>query len=67
MKGKRILAVIGVILLILLYVSTLIFALMKSPHWYDFFRASVGATILVPVLLFAYSLIYRLLKKDRES
>lgn len=67
MKGKRIMAIIGAILLVLLYVSTLIFALMKSPRWYDFFRASVGATILIPVLLFAYTLIYRLLKKDQDA
>ena len=63
MKAKRILALIGAILLALLYVSTLIFALMKSPRWYGLFKASVGATILVPVLIFAYTLIYRLLKK----
>ena len=61
-KLKRILALIGVILLAALYVSTLVFALMDSPAAGGMFRASVAATILVPVLLYAYILVARLLK-----
>lgn len=61
-KTKRILALTGAVLLALLYVSTLVFALMKSPRWFDLFRAAVAATILLPVLLYAYTLVYRLIK-----
>ena len=66
-KLKRILALIGVILLAALYVSTLVFALMDSPAAGGMFRASVAATILVPVLLYAYIMIARLLKERRQD
>lgn len=62
-KIKQILAISGCILLIALYVSTLVFALIGSSDAMNLFRASIYATIVVPVLIWAYSFIYRLLKK----
>ena len=61
-KSKRILALIGAILLVCMYACTLIFALTGSPASTGLFRASVAATILIPVLLYAYILVARLLK-----
>ena len=61
-KAKRILALIGAILLVCMYACTLIFALTGSPASTGLFRASVAATILIPVLLYAYILVARLLK-----
>ena len=61
-KTKRILALIGAILLACMYACTLVFALIGSPASTGLFRASVAATILVPVLLYAYILVARLLK-----
>lgn len=66
-KTKRILALTGVVLLVLLYVSTLIFALIDSPWAYDMFKISLGTTIILPVLLYVYNLMYRLLKHDGEN
>ena len=66
-KIKRILALIGVVLLICLYGSTLVFALMDSPAADGLLRAPIAATILIPVLLYAYILIARLLKKRRDD
>lgn len=66
-KIKRILALIGVVLLICLYGSTLVFALMDSLAADGLLRASIAATILIPVLLYAYILIARLLKKRRDD
>lgn len=60
-KMKRILALVGAILLICMYMCTLIFALIDSPAASGLFKASVAATILVPVLLYAYVLVARLL------
>ncbi len=65
---KRILAVIGIVLLVGLYLSTLFFALFENPDTYLWFRASVIATIAVPILIYAYTLIYRyLLQRGRED
>ena len=65
-KIKRILALIGVVLLVCLYGSALVFALMDSPAADGLLRASMAATILIPVLLYAYILIARLVKKRRD-
>ena len=61
-KIKQILALIGVVLLVCMYAATLIFALIDSPAASGLFKASVAATILVPVLLYAFILVARLLK-----
>lgn len=63
-KFKRLFALIGVILLILLYLSTLVFALMDSELAAGMFKASIAGTILVPVLLYGILLFYRLSGKD---
>ena len=59
-KLKQILALTGAVLLVCMYLATLIFA---AP---GLFKASVAATILIPVLLYAFILITRLLK-DRSD
>lgn len=61
-KTKRILAILGIILLAALYIATLVFAIIGSEASMNWFRASVYATIVVPVLIWAYGFIYRLLK-----
>lgn len=66
-KRKQILAWIGIILLVAMYLCTLIFSLMKSDAAYGLFRASVACTIIIPVLLYAYILIYRVLNKNNDN
>ena len=67
-KTRRILAMIGVILLVILYLSTLVFAITDNTATMGYFKASVAATILIPVLLWAYTLIYKLAKpKDSDT
>lgn len=62
-KAKRILAIIGCILLVSMYVVTIVLALTDDPNTMNAFRASSYCTIIVPVLIWAYSFIYKLLKK----
>ena len=57
-KTKRILALAGAVLLVILYAATLIFALIDSPWAYDMFKICLGMTIILPVLLYAYNLMY---------
>ena len=61
---KRILAIIGIVLLVSLYVITIVLALTDDPNTMNAFRASVYCTFLVPVLIWAYTFIYRLLKNN---
>ncbi|MDD6156837.1 MAG: hypothetical protein PUB52_07465 [Lachnospiraceae bacterium] len=64
-KIKQVLAIIGVILLVALYLTTLVFAITDNSGTMDLFFASIVATILIPVLLWAYTFIYRLIKKKK--
>ena len=58
-RVKRILAVIGIVLLIAMYVAAFVSAFFKTPQAMALFKASLGATVMVPVVIYAYSLIYR--------
>lgn len=62
-KLKRIMALVGVILLIALYVSTIVLAIIGSERALTLLRAAIYCTIIVPILLWAYSFIYRLIKR----
>ena len=66
-KAKQIVALAGVVILVLMYVSTLVFALMDSPMSDDFFAASLACTIILPVLLYGFSLVHRLAQKNNEN
>lgn len=66
-KSYRFLALAGVILLILLYVSTLIFAFMDSSIASDLLMASVAATIIIPVLLYGFTLFIKLSKNESND
>lgn len=64
---RRILAFILASLLIGLYVLTLVFGLMQNPRTTDLLMASIAATIIVPVILYAYQRIYRLIHSKEDN
>jgi len=66
MKAKRILAMVGVILLAVLYLSTLVFALLGQAFM-NWLMAAIVATIIVPVLIWAYGFIYKLTKGNKDN
>lgn len=53
-KGVRIIAVAGVVLLLLMYIVTLIAALTTSPASGGLFKACLGGSILLPIMLWLY-------------
>ena len=65
-KTKRILAIIGIIILVGLYVTTLILAIVDNEYTRKFFTASIVCTVVIPVLIYIYQWLYKLLKKDSE-
>ena len=66
-KTKRILAAIGAFLLFAMYAGTLAFALIDHPAAQDLLMASIACTIILPVLLYAYTLVYRLTRTTEED
>ena len=63
MKIKRIFAIIAVVLLVALYGSTVVFALSDSPNAIYMFKASIFCTVIIPVILYSYILVYRIFGK----
>ena len=66
-KLKKIFAVAGVVLLIGMYLLTFISAILATPNTHSLFLGSLAATIIVPIFLYAYTLIYKVVYKDREK
>lgn len=66
-KGKRILALAGVVLLAGLYLATLVSAIFTTPAAKDFFRISLLATIIIPLIIYIYMLVYHLLSKNKQD
>lgn len=66
-KVKQILAIIGVIILVGLYVSTIVCAVSASENFMNMLMTSIYASVIIPVLIWAYSFIYKLIKKDSEE
>ena len=65
-KGKRIIAGVGAVLLVLMYIATLIFALIDHPSTEQLFIGSLVCTGVVPVLLYGYMLFYKVMNKNEE-
>ncbi len=61
---KRILAAIGAVALIAMYVSTLVFAFIDHSKTQGLLKASIACTIILPCLLYAYSLVYKISKHN---
>lgn len=66
-KTKRILAAAGAVLLLALYGSTLIFALLDIEGSENLLMAAVASTIILPVLLYAYTLVYRVMQNKADA
>lgn len=66
-KVKRILALLGVILLVGLYLATFILAFVDPTASKDWLKIAVAATLVIPVLLYGYLLVYRILNKNKKE
>lgn len=64
-KTKRIAALFGVFLLLMLYIITLISAFMDFEGSGRLFQACLAATVGVPILLWIYLWLFGRFKKDR--
>lgn len=65
-KTKQILAIIGVILLVALYLSTLVLAILGK-DFFPMFMAALATTIALPVILWLYTLMQQSRKDKTEQ
>lgn len=68
-KAKRILALLGIVILVGMYVITFILGLTASPATKIMLMASIACTIVLPCLLYGMMVMARVLgeKKDEEN
>ena len=66
-KAKQVFAILGIALLVGLYVATLVFAIIDNPQTYTMLGISIGATIVIPVMLWVMGVFLRIAKKDDEE
>jgi|GEM_PF-1942950 hypothetical protein len=66
-KVKQISAIIGIALIVSMYVLTLITALLIPKYTSGLFTASLFSTFVVPVLIYSYMLIYKLVNKKDHT
>lgn len=64
---QKVLAIIGIALLVGLYLTTLITALIGSPAAIELFKVSVVGTITIPILLWIFISIFKRVKSDVEE
>jgi len=65
-KIQQILAILGIILLAGLYVTTLILAILGK-DFFPMFMASLFASMALPVLLWIYGFVYKLVKRKAQE
>ena len=66
-KTKRILALIGAILLLLMYVAAFIVTILDHTSDMRYWKAAMVATVIRPVLIWAYSFVYKLIKGSDDD
>lgn len=67
MKAKQIAALIGIVILVLLYVLLLVFAIFDFKGSDIMFRACLIGTITIPILIWIYMYLYDRLIKNRDA
>lgn len=66
-KSKRILAIIGIVLLVGLYVVSLISSFFATEASATLFKVSIFCTIVIPLLIYAYMMLCRVFRKKDNN
>ena len=66
-KIKRVLAIIAIILLVGMYATTLVIALIGGPNLMTYLGISIAATLIIPILLFCGIEMAKKIKEKKED
>lgn len=66
-KVRQVLAILGIIVLVGMYATTLICALSSNENFMAMLMASIYASAVIPALIWAATFIYKLIKKDDDT
>jgi len=67
MNKKRVTAIVVLVLIALLYVATIIFAIIDSPFARSCLMAALFCTIVLPVIAYVYLKLIENLKEHKDS
>ena len=65
-KVQQILAIFGIVLLVGLYLITLVLAILGK-NFFPMFMAALFASMALPVLLWIYGFVYKLIKRKTQE
>ncbi len=66
-KVKQILAILAIILLVALYMTTIVMAIIDHSQSMNMFKASIGLTILIPILIWLYTFFYKTISNHKKA
>ena len=66
-KIRQILAIIGIFILVGMYAATIVCALSANENFMNMLMASIYASAVIPVLIWAVTFIYKLIKRDDDT
>lgn len=66
-KTKQLFALLGICALVGMYLATFVCALSSSENFMGMLMASIYATIVIPVLIWAFTFISKLMKKEDKD
>lgn len=66
-KRRKTVAILGVTFLVLLYGSTLFFALFDNSEGMIYFKTAASGSIFFPIILYAMSIYHRLAQNNSDT
>ena len=66
-KAKRIFALIGVVVLVGLFATTLFLAVSGSSYTFDVLMVSIALCAIIPTAIWFYRWIFKVMKKRRDD
>lgn len=66
-KARQLMAILGTIILVGMYIATIVCALSASENFMNMLMASLYASIVIPVLIWAFTFLYKLIKKEDKE
>lgn len=58
-KIRRLIALLGVIVLVALYAATIVIALSGGKNWARWLTVDIALTVLIPVIIYVFSIFLR--------
>lgn len=66
-KLRQILAILGIFILVGMYIATIICAVSSNENFMGMLFASIYASVVIPVLIWAATFLFRLFNKNDDT